>query len=67
MPIPQKLHKARNDTTLDNALDRWILLFGEQLAELGCRVQLALGIVRENTRNHLLRELQWVVKVNMHE
>jgi hypothetical protein len=28
---------------------------------------LALGIVRENTRNHLLRELQWVVKVNMHE
>lgn len=54
----KELDETGNNTALDNTLDRGVLLLRQELAELGGRVKLALRIVRENARNHLLSELK---------
>ena len=54
----KELDETGHDTTLDNTLDRGVLLLGQELAELGGRVELALRIIRKDTSNHLLGELK---------
>lgn len=58
----EELNKTRNNSTFDNTLDGWVFLFGQQLAELGGRVKLALTIVGEHIAHHLigLLEIIWV-------
>ena len=53
----EEFNEARNDAALDDTLDGWVLLLGEQLAELGRRLKLAVGIVGEHALDHILREL----------
>ena len=53
----KEFDEARDDSTLDNTLDRGVLLLRQELAEFGGRVKLTLRIVRENASNHLISEL----------
>jgi hypothetical protein len=57
MVAAEKFDEARNDSAFDNSRDGWILLFGKQLSEFGCCVELELYIVGEYTSYHFLREL----------
>lgn len=41
----KEFDEARDDTTLDNTLDRGVLLLRQELAEFGGRVELTLRIV----------------------
>jgi hypothetical protein len=56
----KELDETGHDTTLDNTLDRGVLLLGQELAELGRRVELTLRIIRKDTSNHLLGELKHI-------
>lgn len=49
----KELDKARDDAALDDPLDGRVLLLGEQLAELGRRVELGVGRVGEDGLHHL--------------
>lgn len=54
----QELHESWNDSALNDAFNWWILLLGEEFAEFGGRVQLTIGIIGEDSLNHILRQLE---------
>lgn len=57
---PEELDETSDDTALDNLLDGRVALLREKLAELGGRVELLVGLVREDSLDHrreLLEEL----------
>ena len=53
----QELDEAWHDSTLDDLFDRRVFLLGEQLPELGRSIQLARRVIREDTLDHLIRQL----------
>ena len=53
----QELDEAWHDAALDDLFDRRVFLLGEQLPEFGCSVQLARRVFREDTLDHLIRQL----------
>lgn len=58
MTCPKKLNKPWYDTTFDDTLDGRVFLFRKKFAEFGSRVQLTIGIIGENARNHLFSQLK---------
>ena len=53
----QELDEAWHDPTLDDLFDRRVFLLGEQLPEFGRSIQLARRVIREDTLDHLIRQL----------
>lgn len=65
LPVSQKLDKARDNATFNDFFDGWILLLGKQFTELCGRVELTIGIVGEDARDHLVCKLgmcQWKMR-----
>lgn len=54
----QEGDKARNNAALNDAFNRRILLLGKKFTEFRGRVQLTIGIIGEDTRNHVVGELK---------
>lgn len=54
MAALKELHEAGDDSALDNFLDGRVLFFGEEFSESGGSIELSLGIVREDTADHVL-------------
>jgi hypothetical protein len=53
----QELDESWYDTTLDDLFDRRVFLLGEQLPEFSRSIQLACRVIREDTLDHLIRQL----------
>jgi hypothetical protein len=53
----QELYKSWHDSALDDLFDWRVFLLGEQLPEFCRGIQLARRVIREDTLNHLLRQL----------
>ena len=49
----EEFHESANDTSLNDLLDRWVALFGEQFSKLGRRLDLCIDLVREHPVYHL--------------
>jgi hypothetical protein len=49
----EELDKSAYDTRLDNALDRWVTLLGQELAEFGGRLDLLVDLFGEDALYHL--------------
>ena len=55
---PKKFDETGHDTTLNDFLNRWVPLLGQQFAELRGCIQLAIRITGEHATNHFLCKLQ---------
>jgi hypothetical protein len=53
----QELDEAWHDAALDDLFDWRVFLLGEQLPEFSRSIQLARRVIREDTLDHLLRQL----------
>ena len=53
----QELDKSWHNVALDDLFDRWVFLLREQLPEFSRSIQLARRVIREDTLDHLLRQL----------
>ncbi len=49
---PEELDETGNKHSSNDTLDRWILLLGEQLAELGCGIELTVKVVAHGIVDH---------------